>query len=59
MSTYDLTATVTWIAKDSSIAAVSNAGASRGLVTGIAAGTTSIEAHFQGQTGTGALTVTP
>jgi uncharacterized protein YjdB len=58
-STYDLTDSVTWISTKSGVATVSNANASRGLVTSVSAGTTTIEAHFQGRTGTSDVTVTP
>jgi hypothetical protein len=57
-STYELTADVTWISTMPGIAAVSNA-ANKGLVTGLAVGTTNIEAHFQGLTGSTSLNVTP
>jgi uncharacterized protein YjdB len=58
-STYDLTAFATWISTAPTVAAVSNADGSQGLATGLATGTTSIEAHFQGKTGSTGLTVTP
>ena len=57
-SSYELTDLVTWISTMNGVATVSNASA-RGLVTAVAAGNTTIEAHFQGQTGTSAVTVTP
>jgi len=57
-SVFDLTGVATWISTSSSVAAVSNAEGSRGLVTAVAAGGTSIEAHFGGVTGSTGLTVT-
>jgi trimeric autotransporter adhesin len=51
-STYDLTGFATWLSSSSSVAAVSNASGSRGLVTGLAAGTTNVTAVFQGTTST-------
>jgi trimeric autotransporter adhesin len=58
-STYPLTPLVTWISTDPQLAAISNAGGSRGLATGVAPGSASIEAHFSSKVGTAALTVTP
>ncbi len=58
-SILDITQNVTWISTMSEVAGVSNADGSRGLATGIAVGTTMIEAHFQGKTGTRALMVNP
>jgi uncharacterized protein YjdB len=49
-STYDLTGFATWLSSSSSVAAVSNASGSRGLVTGLGAGMTNVTAVFQGIT---------
>jgi hypothetical protein len=49
-STYDLTNVATWLSSTGSVAAVSNANGSRGLLTGITAGTTSVTAVFQAVT---------
>jgi hypothetical protein len=46
----DLSGVVTWRSGTSSVATVSNANGSRGLVTGIAAGTSAVTAAFQGVT---------
>ena len=51
-TTYDLTNLVTWLSSTSTVAAVSNANGSRGLLTAIAAGATSVTAVFQGVTST-------
>jgi len=56
-SSYELTDDVTWISTMPGVATASNA--IKGLVTAVSAGTTSIEAHFQGKTGSASLTVTP
>jgi uncharacterized protein YjdB len=45
---YDLTNAVTWLSSVDSVASVSNASGSRGLLTAIAAGTTNVTAAFQG-----------
>jgi hypothetical protein len=68
-STRDLTPLATWTSNAPTIAAVSNAAASRGQVTPLAAGMAAIQAAFQGVTGTdavlvsdatlGSITVTP
>jgi uncharacterized protein YjdB len=58
-STYDLTAHATWISSAPGVAAVSNAAGSVGLVTALGGGTTTVNAHFQGRTGTASITVTP
>jgi uncharacterized protein YjdB len=58
-SAFDLTDFVTWISTSSGVAAVSNAGSSRGVVTGVSVGGATIEAHFQSRTGMSAVTVTP
>jgi hypothetical protein len=48
--TYDLTNVATWLSSSASVAAVSNAAGSRGLVTGLSAGSTNVTAVFQGVT---------
>jgi hypothetical protein len=60
-STLPLTDQVTWISSaPTTVAAISNATGSRGLATGVGmGGTATIEAHFQGMTGTATLVVTP
>jgi hypothetical protein len=59
-TTLPFTEQVTWISSATTVAAVSNAAGSRGLATGVGmGGTATIEAHFQGVTGTATLTVTP
>jgi uncharacterized protein YjdB len=58
-STFDVTNLVTWISTSPSVATVSNALGSNGLTTGVAAGMTSIEAHFEGMVGSEPLTVGP
>lgn len=58
-STFDVTNEVTWISTMPSVATVSNATGSNGLATGVAAGTTSVEAHFEGMLGSESLTVGP
>jgi uncharacterized protein YjdB len=58
-STYELTELVTWISTMNGIATVSNANGTRGLVTAVASGSATIEAHFQGRTGSGIASVTP
>jgi uncharacterized protein YjdB len=54
----DLTSAVVWTSSAPSIATVSNAPATVGLVTGLQAGNTTISAVFVGQSGTATLTVT-
>jgi hypothetical protein len=54
-TTQDLTGNVTWLSTDS-VATVSNATGSRGLLTAVSAGSATVSAKFQGITGT--LTVT-
>jgi hypothetical protein len=56
-STRDLTGLATWDSSASNVAGVSNAAGSRGLVTPLAAGTTTISAAYQGVTGTDMVTV--
>jgi hypothetical protein len=59
-TTLPLTDLVTWTSSaQTTVGAVSNVAGSRGLVTAVGTGTATIEAHFQGQTGTVSLTVTP
>jgi uncharacterized protein YjdB len=58
-SMFDVTKLATWLSTPPGVAAVSNATGSNGLATGIAAGTTTIEAHFEGLVGTHPLTVGP
>jgi len=48
--TRDLTSLVTWLSSASSVAAVSNANGSRGLLTAQVSGSTSVTAAFQGIT---------
>jgi uncharacterized protein YjdB len=50
LSTHDLTNVVTWLSSVETVASVSNANGSRGLLTAAAAGTTSVTAVFQGVT---------
>ncbi len=58
-STWPITLQATWISTTTTVATISNAAGSRGQATGVEVGTTSIEAHFQGKTGTTPLSVTP
>jgi trimeric autotransporter adhesin len=53
-TTYDLTNVVTWLSSAASVASVSNASGSRGLVTGLVAGTSNVTAAFQTVTSTAA-----
>jgi hypothetical protein len=55
-STFPLTGQATWFCAEAEVAAVSNAGG-RGLATALGPGNASIEAHFQGMTGTAKLEV--
>ena len=57
-STQDLTRLVSWTSSDSTIAAVSNAPGSRGLVTGTGAGSAAITAGLAGITGSASVMVT-
>jgi trimeric autotransporter adhesin len=59
--TYDLTTVATWLPASSSIATVSNAPGSAGLLTGVAAGNTTVTASFGAVTSSPAtpVTVTP
>ena len=54
-----MTAAATWVSDLPAIAGVSDAGATRGLVTGVASGTANIQATFGGLRGTVAVTVSP
>jgi hypothetical protein len=57
---YDLTNVVTWQSGTATVATVSNANGSRGLVTALSAGTSSVTAVFQTITSaTDTVTVTP
>jgi uncharacterized protein YjdB len=59
-STYDLTNVVTWLSTDATIASVSNANGSRGLLTAVGTGSAAITANLQTVTSaTDAVTVTP
>jgi uncharacterized protein YjdB len=57
-STRDLTGQVTWASSDSTVAAVSNAAGSNGLVTASGAGSTTVSATSGSVVGTTTLTVT-
>jgi hypothetical protein len=58
-STFDVTKVVTWISTTADVATVSNATGSNGVATGVAAGMTTVEAHFEGMVGTESLVVGP
>ena len=58
LSTADLTDSVTWSADTTTVASVSNAAGTRGLVTALAKGTSNIVASLSGVTGTATVTVT-
>jgi uncharacterized protein YjdB len=53
----DVTARATWISDKPAVAAISDAAATRGLLTAVAAGTANIQASFGGLAGTVGLTV--
>ncbi len=57
-TTQDITNLVVWSLSDNSIATISNAAGSRGLATGVAAGSTSIIATSGSVSGSATLTVT-
>jgi hypothetical protein len=57
-TTQDITTVATWTSSLGSVATISNAGGTEGLATGVAQGTTTITASFQGKTGSTTLTVT-
>jgi trimeric autotransporter adhesin len=54
----NLTSAVTWTSSSPSVATISNTYESNGVVMGIAPGTTTITAVFDGESGTATLTVT-
>lgn len=56
-STRDLTAQATWASGNGATASVSNAPTTKGLVSALAAGTTTLSATFQGLSGSTSLTV--
>jgi trimeric autotransporter adhesin len=58
-STQDLTAYVAWTSSDTTVASISNATASHGLVTGVSPGSVSIAAASGTVSGSTNLTVTP
>jgi uncharacterized protein YjdB len=58
-STQDLTTQVTWTSSDTSVSTISNALGSEGLATGVAPGTSTITAKFDGMDNSTKLTVTP
>ena len=57
LSTHDVTAEVTWASTDVAKATVSNAADSKGLVTGVSAGSTTIRALLSGIVGSTPLTI--
>jgi uncharacterized protein YjdB len=57
-NTQDLTAAVIWTSSQASVATVSNAAGTRGQVTGVAPGTSTISAIFAGQIGPATVTIT-
>jgi hypothetical protein len=56
-TTADLTATATWASDGATVASVSNAPGSQGVVTGLAGGTATITATFGGVSGKASITV--
>jgi hypothetical protein len=59
-TSHDLTLVATWLSSSSTVAAVSNASGSRGLLTALAGGSTTVTAVFQGVTSASdPVTVTP
>ena len=58
-TTQDLTALVLWTSSGTTVAAISNAAGSKGWVTSLTAGSTTIKAVYGSVSGTTALTVTP
>ncbi|MGC4114095.1 MAG: Ig-like domain-containing protein [Myxococcales bacterium] len=58
-NTQDVTTLVTWTITDLTIASVSNASGSKGLVTALAAGKTEVKASLSGVSAKTTLTVTP
>jgi hypothetical protein len=57
-TTQDLTSSATWASSRSEVASVSDAAGSKGEAKGLAAGSSSISAGFQGKSGATTLTVT-
>jgi 6-phosphogluconolactonase (cycloisomerase 2 family) len=58
-STHDVTAAVTWISSDVTVAAISNASGSNGLATSVGQGSATISATLGSIAGSTGLTVTP
>ncbi len=58
-SSYDITQLVTWLAGMRTVAALSNVDGSRGQATGVSSGISTVDATYQGKTGTAKLTVAP
>lgn len=56
-TTQDITSSVVWASSDTSVATISTAAATRGLVTPVALGTTTISATFYGVSGSTSFTV--
>ncbi len=56
-STANLTKAVTWSSSDPTVATISNGGATRGLAAALSAGTTEVQARFEGLSGEAQLTV--
>jgi hypothetical protein len=56
-STRDLTQVATWVSSANGVASVSNANATRGLLSPLAAGSATISASYQGVTGTDTVAV--
>lgn len=57
-STQDLTSQATWSSSSTAIASVSNSGATRGRVAGVAVGSATVSVSFGGRSATVAVTVT-
>ena len=58
LSTGDVTEFATWVSSTTTVATVSNDPGTRGVATGVGAGTTTVTASFGGQTDGATLTVT-
>jgi hypothetical protein len=58
-TTQNLTTSVVWNSSDTTVATISNTASSNGLVTSLAAGTTTIKASLGSVSGSTVLTVTP
>ncbi|HEX9399305.1 MAG TPA: Ig-like domain-containing protein, partial [Anaeromyxobacter sp.] len=58
LSTADVTEFATWVSSTTTVATVSNDPGTRGVATGVGAGTTTVTASFGGQTDNSTLTVT-